>query len=66
MKFRTRALVFGGVIGALMGVLAGWLYFNTNAEVDEEGEAQLEMPTPATALHLGLGLLGVLRQIAEQ
>jgi hypothetical protein len=59
-------LVFGGVIGALMGVLAGWLYFNANAEVDQEGEAELEMPSPATALQLGLGLLGVLRQIAEQ
>ena len=65
MNFRTRALVFGGLIGALIGALAGWLYFNTNVLVTEEGEEQLEAPTPATSLKLGLGLLSVLRQITE-
>lgn len=65
MNFKTRALVFGGLIGALVGALAGWLYFNANVQMDEEGQEQLTTPTPATSLKWGLGLLSVLRQITE-
>lgn len=66
MNFRTRALVIGGLIGALIGVLAGWLYFNSNVLVNEEGAEQLTPPTPASSLKLGLGMLSVLRQIVEK
>ena len=61
---RARALVVGGVLGLLIGCMAGWIYYNTNVEVDSEGSELLEAPTPATAVKLGLGLLGVLRLIA--
>lgn len=65
MNFRTRALLFGGLIGALIGALAGWLYFNSNILLDAEGQEQLEVPSPATSLKLGLGALSFLRQIVE-
>lgn len=65
MNFRTRALLLGGLIGALAGVLAGWLYFNTNVLLDEAGQEQLDVPSPATSLKLGLGMLSFLRQITE-
>ncbi|HNT74521.1 MAG TPA: hypothetical protein PKH77_05840 [Anaerolineae bacterium] len=65
MNSKTRALLFGGLIGALLGVLAGWLYFNANVLTNEEGQEQLGAPTPATSLKWGLGLLSVLRQITE-
>ena len=57
MNFRTRAMVFGGVIGAILGVVAGILYFNSNVAFDEEGTEQLDAPSPATSLKLGMGLL---------
>ncbi len=65
MNVRTRALVFGGVIGALLGALGGWLYFNANVQVDEEEEEALEPPTAGDALKLVLGVLGVLRLITD-
>jgi len=56
---RTRALLIGGVLGAVMGAVAGWIYYNTN------GAEALEAPAPGTAVKLGLGILGVLRLIAD-
>jgi len=66
VNFRTRALLIGGLVGALIGVLAGWLYFSSNVLVNEEGSEQLTAPTPAASLKLGLGMLSVLRQIVEK
>ncbi len=63
MNSRTRTLLIGGVMGALVGALAGWLYFNSNVKVDEAGEEQLPTPSPGDALKLGLSLLGLLRLI---
>jgi len=51
---RTRALL-----------VAGWIYYNTNVEIDAEGAEALETPGPGAAVKLGLGILGVLRLIAE-
>jgi hypothetical protein len=62
---RTRALLIGGALGALLGAVAGWIYYNSNVEVDNEGAENLVAPSPGTAVKLGLGLLGVLRLIAE-
>lgn len=62
---RTRALLVGGALGAVLGALAGWIYYNSNVEVDAEGGENLEAPSPGVAVKLGLGLLGVLRLIAE-
>lgn len=62
---QTRALVVGGVLGLVLGALAGWIYYRSNVDVDTEGTEKLEAPTPGTAVKLGLGLLGVLRLIAD-
>lgn len=62
---RTRALMVGGLLGAVVGAVAGWIYYNANVEVDNEGAEDLAAPSPSTAVKLGLGLLGVLRLIAE-
>ena len=62
---RTRALLIGGVLGAAMGAVAGWIYYNTNVEIDAEGAEALEAPAPGVAVKLGLGILGVLRLIAD-
>ncbi len=65
MNLRTRVLIVGGIIGAALGVAGGLLYWNSNLTVDAKGEEQLEMPTPSSALQLGLGVITVLRQITK-
>lgn len=62
---RIRALLIGGAVGAVMGAVAGWIYYNTNVRIDDEGAEALEAPAPSAVVKLGLGVLGVLRLIAE-
>lgn len=64
MSPKSRALVVGGVVGALMGVLAGLMYYNANVAIDEEGGEQLESPSAGTAVRLGLSVLAFLRSIS--
>ena len=64
MNSRTKTLLIGGALGTLIGVFAGYLYYNSNVEVAEEGGVeQLPAPTPGEALKFGLSLLGLLRLI---
>ena len=63
MNNRTRTLLIGGVMGALIGALAGLLYFNSNVKVNEAGEEQLPVPSAGDALKLGVSLIGLLRLI---
>lgn len=63
MNYRTRTLLIGGAVGALVGVFAGLLYFNSNVQVDAEGIEKLEAPSAGDALKLGLSLIGLLRLI---
>jgi hypothetical protein len=65
MNTRTRSLLIGAGVGAVLGVLGGLLYYNANVEVDEEGAENLDAPTPGDILKLVLSSLGVLRLIAE-
>jgi hypothetical protein len=62
---KTRALVIGGLAGLVIGALAGLIYYKSNVNVSEEGGESLKAPTPATAVKLGVGLLGVLRLITD-
>ena len=62
---QMRALIGGGLLGLVLGALAGWIYYRSNVDVDSEGTESLAAPSPGTAVKLGLGLLGVLRLIAD-
>lgn len=65
MNLKTRVMIVGGVVGALLGVGAAYLYLqSTGVQVDEEGNEQLPAVQPAKALTLGLGVMTLLRQIA--
>ncbi len=63
MNAQSKALIAGGAIGALLGLLAVWIYLR---DLPEEGEQGLQAPgvAPGDALRLGLTILGLLRQIA--
>jgi hypothetical protein len=64
MNLRTRVMVIGGVVGALLGVSAAYLYLRSiPVEVDEEGREQLPAIQPGRALAVSLGVLTVLKQI---
>lgn len=64
MNLRTRVLIIGGIIGALLGVGAAYLYLrSTPVEVDEEGRERLPAVPPGDAIKLSLGVLTVLKQI---
>jgi hypothetical protein len=65
MNLKTRVMIIGGVVGALVGVGAAYLYLqSTSVQVDEEGNERLPAVQPAKALTLGLGVMTLLRQIA--
>ena len=59
MDWRGKAFVVGGVLGALLGLGAAYIYVNA---AEESGETP-EM-SPGTAVTIGLSLLALLRQVA--
>jgi len=64
MKLRTQVMIIGGVVGALLGVSAAYLYLQaTPIEVDGEGRERLPPVQTGKALTAGLGVLTVLKQI---
>ena len=63
MNARNKALIVGGVIGALVGLLAAWIYVR-DLPGEEGQESALPEIAPGDTLRLGLGVLGLLRQIA--
>ena len=64
MNLRTRVMIIGGVMGALLGVGAAYLYLqSTPVEVDEEGQEQLPSVQPGKAITATLGLLTAIKQI---
>ncbi len=62
MNARNKALIIGGAIGALIGLLAAWIYVRDLGE--KEGTPESPGLAPGDALKLGLTTLGLLRQIA--
>jgi hypothetical protein len=65
MNLKMRVMIIGGVVGALLGVGAAYLYLQSaGVQVDEEGNERLPGVQPAKALTLGLGVMTLLRQIA--
>ncbi len=64
MNLRTRIMIIGGVVGALLGVSAAYLYLrSTPVELDEDGREQLPPIQTGKALTAGLGVLTALKQI---
>jgi hypothetical protein len=64
MNLRTRVMIIGGIVGALLGVSAAYLYLrSTPVEVDAEGQERLPTLQPGKALTVGLGVMTVLKQI---
>lgn len=58
-RWRTRAFVVGGFVGALLGLGAAYIYVSSAEKTGEKPEL------PASeAVGIGLALLAVLRQIA--
>jgi hypothetical protein len=58
-NWRTKALVVGGAVGALLGLGAAYIFINSA----EDSDAPPEL-TPGTAVTIGLALLALLRQVA--
>ena len=59
-NIKTNALIIGGVLGAIIGVVAA------NVLVREvEGDENSESLTPARGFQLGMIVLGMLRQITN-
>lgn len=59
LDWRTKAYIVGGVVGALIGVGAAYVFVNST----EDGERARELH-PGEAVGIGLAVLAVLRQIA--
>ena len=64
MNLRTRVMIVGGVLGALLGVGAAYLYLQSNLEVDQDGQDRLPSVQPGKAITATLGVLTAVRQIA--
>ena len=60
MDWRSRAFLVGGVLGALLGLGAAYIYINAAEQSGETPEV-----SPGTAVTIGLSLLALLRQVAD-
>jgi hypothetical protein len=69
MSVRQKLLIAGGFAGALVGVIAAFLYIKANegqVAAVEAGEAdQVGEVSPGEAISIALSLLGMLRLISE-
>ncbi len=64
MNLRTRVMIVGGLLGALLGVGAAYLYLqSTPVDVDEEGQEKLPSVQPGKAITASLGILTAVKQI---
>jgi hypothetical protein len=59
MGWRSKAFVIGGLLGALLGLGAAYIYVNAAEQSGEPPEV-----SPGTAVTVGLSLLALLRQVA--
>ena len=67
MKFEHKALLLGGIAGALIGLAAAYLYVKSNEgqiAAVKAGEAQsVAKVSPREALGVGLSVVSLVRQI---
>jgi hypothetical protein len=59
VDWRQRTFLIGGVLGALLGIGAAYIFVNAAEQNGQEPEV-----TPGTAVTIGLSLLALLRQVA--
>jgi hypothetical protein len=69
MNTQQKTMLFGALIGAILGVVGGYL-FSRGLDMpreEEEGEQRLSLRSvpPGELAKLGLSVMGVLRGIAE-
>ena len=62
--FKRNALLVGGIVGALVGVVAANVIIKTAEAEAFENDSALEI-TPAKGMKLGMLVLGLLRQISD-
>ena len=60
LDWKTKALIVGGVVGALVGVGAAYLYIRNIEEAGEEPQLETK-----DALQLGVSLVSLVKQIAN-
>ena len=68
MNPRQKSMIIGGVLGALMGVLGGYLFTRGLELPREEEESQrlsLRSVPPGEMVKLFIAIMGVLRGVAE-
>jgi hypothetical protein len=67
MKFEQKALLMGGVAGALIGLAAAYLYIKSNEgqiAAAQAGDTEaLTKVSPREALGVGLSVVSLVRQI---
>lgn len=64
MNTKTKVMIFGGMVGALLGVGAAYLYLReAPVKVDAGGNEQLPAVQPGDALKVALGVLTAIRGI---
>jgi hypothetical protein len=68
MNSRQKSMVIGGILGAVVGVLGGYLFTRSLPEPTEEQAPQklsLRSIPPGEMVKLAIGIMGVLRSVAE-
>lgn len=64
-NWKTKAMLLGGIAGALIGVGAAYLYIRS-VDAEQGGQALAPRPIkPTAAVSVGLSVLSLLRQIAS-
>ena len=64
MNLRTRIMIVGGILGALLGAGAAYLYLqSTPVDLTEEGEERLPSVQPGKAITASLGVLTAIKQV---
>jgi len=61
MSIRSRALLIGGLGGALVGLIGAWFYLRS---AQSDGRSDGAWPPPAKLMRLSLSIVGIVRQIA--
>lgn len=64
MNDKTKVLVFGGIGGALVGVVTAYLFLQ-QAPTDEGGIKKMPAVQPTDAIKVGLGVVTAIRGIVD-